>query len=88
MWWLVIIFLGFILFAYSRKEGVDDTLTLPEDPSIRELLQSNERLIEDLTKKVDALAPLVEEVETLKRRIDESNAKVSDIADMCVKCTA
>jgi archaellum component FlaC len=92
MWWLVGVLLLLILgsFVSRRREGLDDSLggMKPDDPTVKQLLQTNERTLDELTKKVDALAPLAEQVTSLKRRVDESNTKLDGISNMCVKCTA
>jgi len=90
MWWMVVVLLVLIAVSYVSREGLDDSLggMKPDDPTVKQLLQSNERALEELTKKVDALAPLAEQVTSLKRRIDESNNKLDSISNMCVKCTA
>ena len=90
MWWLVVVLLMLIVGSYFKREGLDDNVggLKPDDPNVKQLLQSNERTLEDLIKKVDALTPLAEKVNTLKSRLDESNTKLDGISNMCVKCTA
>jgi hypothetical protein len=80
MWWLVAVLLVVVGVSFmSRREGV---VPSPDDPSVKQLLSSNERTMEDLIKKVDALAPLAEQVTSLKSRLDQSNKKLDDIALM------
>ena len=90
MWWVVAGLVLLVIYSFfSRREGYDGLGGMkPDDPSVKQLLQSNERMLEDLTKKVDALEPLAESVTSLKRRVDESNTKLDGISNMCVKCTA
>jgi hypothetical protein len=90
MWWLVVVLLMLIVGSYFSREGLDDSIGAmkPDDPNVKQLLQSNERTLEDLIKKVDALQPLAEKVSSLKSRLDESNTKLDGISNMCLKCTA
>jgi DNA repair exonuclease SbcCD ATPase subunit len=84
MWWLVVVLLFMILFSMvPKREGLD----VPEDPSVRELLQTNERAIQEIKQRIEKLAPLGEQVTAMKGRIDQSNNKLDSISEMCVSCT-
>ena len=86
MWWLVVVLLLLVGSSYvlTRREGLDVGAMEPDDPTVKELLKSNERTLAELNKKVDELASVAEKVTSLKRRIDETNTKLDGIANMCV----
>jgi len=90
MWWVVVVLALIVVFSYTRKyqEGMDEPPPVaPDDPAVRQMLQSNERTLQELKEKVDKIAPLAEQVAALKRRVEASNTKLDSISEMCVTCT-